>query len=220
MIEYNKPICVMVNAMCQLGRVTGCPDIWLNMTLGVSCEGVSGWDWHLKGRMSEADWVDLIPSNEGLNRIKGWVREKLAFPGGASDKELTCQCRRLHRRWFDPWVGKIPLEEGMAPHSSILAWGIPLREEPDRLQSIVSNRVGHNWSDLTRTREKPHSLCLSLGWGSGLLLPWTWTHTRTYQSLGFPGSLAFKLRLGLTPSTPLFSRLLDSDWNYTSPQGL
>ena len=26
---------------------------------------------------------------------------------------------------FDPWVGKIPLEEGMATHSSILAWRIP-----------------------------------------------------------------------------------------------
>ena len=27
---------------------------------------------------------------------------------------------------FDPWVGKIPLEEGMATHSSILAWRIPM----------------------------------------------------------------------------------------------
>ena len=27
---------------------------------------------------------------------------------------------------FDPWAGKIPLEEGMATHSSILAWRIPM----------------------------------------------------------------------------------------------
>ena len=28
------------------------------------------------------------------------------------------------RHKFDPWIGKIPLEEGMATHSSILAWRI------------------------------------------------------------------------------------------------
>ena len=41
-----------------------------------------------------------------------------------------------------------PLEEGMATHSSILAWRIQWTEEPGRLQSIGSHRVGHNWSDL------------------------------------------------------------------------
>ena len=30
---------------------------------------------------------------------------------------------------FDAWVGKIPLEEGMATHSSILAWRIPTNRE-------------------------------------------------------------------------------------------
>ena len=34
-----------------------------------------------------------------------------------------------------------PLEEGMATHSSILAWRIPWTEEPDGLQSIGSQRV-------------------------------------------------------------------------------
>ena len=33
----------------------------------------------------------------------------------------------------------------MAPHSSTLAWKIPWAEEPRRLQSIGSLRVGHNW---------------------------------------------------------------------------
>ena len=37
-----------------------------------------------------------------------------------------------------------PLEEGMATHSSILAWRIPWIEEPGRLQSIRSQRIGHN----------------------------------------------------------------------------
>ena len=37
--------------------------------------------------------------------------------------------------------GEDPLEEGMATHSSILAWRIPWTEEPGRLQSIGSHRV-------------------------------------------------------------------------------
>ena len=43
---------------------------------------------------------------------------------------------------------KDPLEKEMATHSSILAWRIPWTEEPDRLQSIGSQRVGHDWGDL------------------------------------------------------------------------
>jgi len=31
-----------------------------------------------------------------------------AFPGGAVIKEPACQCRRLKRCWFNPWVGKLP----------------------------------------------------------------------------------------------------------------
>ena len=42
-----------------------------------------------------------------------------------------------------------PLEEGMATHSSILAWRIPWTEEPGRLQSTGSQRVGHDWATVT-----------------------------------------------------------------------
>ena len=42
-------------------------------------------------------------------------------------------------------VSGIQLEMTMAPHSSTLAWKIPWREEPGRLQSMGLLRVGHNW---------------------------------------------------------------------------
>ena len=46
------------------------------------------------------------------------------------------------------WVRSLgqedPLEEGMATHSSILAWRIPWIEEPGRLQSMGLQRVGHD----------------------------------------------------------------------------
>ena len=41
-----------------------------------------------------------------------------------------------------------PLEEGMATHSSILAWRIPWTEEPGGLESMGSQRVRHDWSNL------------------------------------------------------------------------
>ena len=37
-----------------------------------------------------------------------------------------------------------PLEKGMVTHSSILSWRIPWTEEPNRLQPIQSQRVGHD----------------------------------------------------------------------------
>ena len=40
-----------------------------------------------------------------------------------------------------------PLEDGIATHSSILAQRIPWTEEPGGLQSVGSQRVGHEWSD-------------------------------------------------------------------------
>ena len=42
--------------------------------------------------------------------------------------------------WIDP------LEKEIATHSSILAWKIPWMEEPGRLQSMGSQRVGHDWA--------------------------------------------------------------------------
>ena len=64
------------------------------------------------------------------------------------ERELKClpgmwetQVRTLG--WEDP------LEKEMATHSSTLAWKIPWTKEPSRLQSMGSQRVGHNSGDFT-----------------------------------------------------------------------
>ena len=48
----------------------------------------------------------------------------------------------------ETWVRSLgredPLEKEMATHSSTLAWKIPWTEKPGRLQSMGSQRVGHN----------------------------------------------------------------------------
>jgi len=58
--------------------------------------------------------------------------------------ESACNAGATGDNRFDPWVRKISLEEGMATHSSILAWRVPWPEEPGRLQSMGSQRVRHN----------------------------------------------------------------------------
>ena len=68
---------------------------------------------------------------------------------GASGKEPTCQCRRYKSRGLWSLRREDPLEEDMAIHSSILAWRIPRTEEPGGLQSMGSQRVGHDWATFT-----------------------------------------------------------------------
>ena len=65
------------------------------------------------------------------------------FPGGSDGKASAYNAYHVG----DP--GSIPgsedlLEKEMATHSSILAWKIPWTEEPGRLQSKGSQRVGHD----------------------------------------------------------------------------
>ena len=50
------------------------------------------------------------------------------------------------------------LEKEMATHANALAWRIPGTEEPGRLQSMGSHRVGHNGSDLAAAAAVPLSL--------------------------------------------------------------
>ena len=70
--------------------------------------------------------------------------------GSAPDKRISLVAqivKRLSTMW-ETWVRSLGwedlLEKEMAIHSSTLAWKIPCTEEPDRLQSMGSQRVGHN----------------------------------------------------------------------------
>ena len=50
----------------------------------------------------------------------------------------------MQENWVQPLGWEDPLEKGMAMHSSLLAWEIPWTEDPERLQSIGLQRVGHD----------------------------------------------------------------------------
>ena len=50
--------------------------------------------------------------------------------------------QEMEEMWVQSLDLEDPLEEEMATHSSILAWEIPWTEEPGRLQSTGSQRIG------------------------------------------------------------------------------
>ena len=50
----------------------------------------------------------------------------------------------MQETWVQSLGQEDPLEKEIATHSSILAWRIPWTEEPDELQSMGLQRVGHN----------------------------------------------------------------------------
>ena len=65
---------------------------------------------------------------------------------GTSLVAQTVKCLPI---MWETWVWSLgqedPLEKEMATHSSTLAWKIPWTEEPGGLQSMGSQRVGHDW---------------------------------------------------------------------------
>ena len=50
----------------------------------------------------------------------------------------------MRETWVQSLGWEDPLEKEMATHSSTLAWKIPWMEEPGRLQSMGSQRLGHD----------------------------------------------------------------------------
>ena len=59
------------------------------------------------------------------------------------DNEFVIVLLLIYIHWN---LGRCAGEKAMAPHSSTLAWKIPWTEEPGRLQSMGSLRLGHDWA--------------------------------------------------------------------------
>ena len=67
------------------------------------------------------------------------VHHYLGFPRGLVLKNLPANSMQVQSLYCED-----PLEKEMATHSSILAWEISWMEEPDGLQFLGLQRVGHN----------------------------------------------------------------------------
>ena len=105
-------------------------------------------------------WISILETtqNKALlcyrNRKKNFIMEScwfdskhnnMGFPVAQTVKNLAAVKGTL----VQSMVWKDLLEKGMDTHSSILAWRFPQTEEPGGLQSMGSQRVGHNWATNT-----------------------------------------------------------------------
>ena len=79
---------------------------------------------------------------------KGLLRRSIAIWSALLYCSLVAQeVKNLLATWETQVLSlgqKDPLEKGMATHSNILAWEISWAEEPGGLESMGSQRVGHN----------------------------------------------------------------------------
>ena len=103
------------------------------------------------------DWLDLLAVQGTLKSLLQHHRSKASilwcsafFIDQLSHPYMTTGKTIALTTWT--FVGKLSLlfstlsrVKAMAPHSSILAWKTPWTEEPGRLQSMGSRRVGHDW---------------------------------------------------------------------------
>ena len=81
-------------------------------------------------------------------RLSNWSDSPKSFLGSVVKNLLAMQ--EMQELQVQSLGQEDPLEEGMATHSSVLAWRIPWTEEPGRLQSTGSQRVRHDWIDLAQ----------------------------------------------------------------------
>ena len=130
---------------------------WRQEEKGTTEDEMVGWHYRLDGYEFEQT-PGVGDGQGGLACCRPWgckesdTTERLSWTeDGASGKEPTCRQHRRHETWVPSLGREDPLEKGMATHSSHLAWRIPWTEESGGLESKVSWRVGHNWSDLAPT---------------------------------------------------------------------
>ena len=78
------------------------------------------------------------------HNIKIQLQPLRGFPGGSAVRNLLANAGEAQGLWIGSLGQEDPLEEGMATHSSILAWRIPWREEPGWLQSMGCKESGYD----------------------------------------------------------------------------
>ena len=109
-----------------------------------------------KSRTWLSDWTELNTWDNLWCEV--WFQlnflELYQFPNAIYQKKsivfaFTYSAALSYRKFIYVFIHMsiyIPEEKAMAPHSNTFAWKIPWTEEPDRLQSLGSRKVGHDWA--------------------------------------------------------------------------
>ena len=99
--------------------------------------------WGGEGGLWSGRVRDVPRAGLSLMCLMGSFPDGLGFRGGSAAKTAPA-VQETQETQFRSLGQEDPLEEGMATHSSILAWKITWTEGPGGLQSKGSQRVGHD----------------------------------------------------------------------------
>ena len=110
----------------------------------------------------------------------GWFA-LLYFPGGSGAKN-TPAVQETRETQVQPLGREDPLE-GVATHSSMLAWEILWTEEPGGLQSKQSKRVRHNWTDWAHGRNQDYIVKIKKKKKFIYIYIYIYTHTHIYDAI-------------------------------------
>ena len=109
-------------------------------------------------------WSESLVASLG---IFWFTVRQMGFPGGASDKEPACQCRRCKRCRFDPWIRKISWRRAWQPPLVFLPG------EPHGPRGLVGYIPwDHRESDATRWPTHTHTHTHEFTTVSNHLCPW------------------------------------------------
>ena len=99
--------------------------------------------------------ITLVTCEIECNCVLVWTFFGIAFLWVSLMAQMVKLLPAMQETWVPSLGQEDPLEKEMATYSSTLAWKIPWTEKPGRLQSMESQRVGHDWMT---------SLSLGLEW--------------------------------------------------------
>ena len=103
---------------------------------------------------------------------------------------------------WETWVRSLgwedPLEKGTATHSSNFAWRFPRTEEPGMLQSMGSQRAGHDWAAFTSLCP---TFCNTMDCSPRLFCPWDFPYKNSGMGCHFLLQGIF-LTQGIEPMSP------------------
>ena len=131
--DASSPV-TLIRALTKLMRASS---LWPHLVLITS----HFLNHHMVGLVFQHVNLEITQTSLSIHLSVGvQVTSMSSYDQGLNAGLLNCREILYHRSH----------QGSMAPHSSLLAWRIPWTEEPGRLQSTGSHRVGHHRSNLTR----------------------------------------------------------------------
>ena len=98
------------------------------------------WSQNIQALWEESQLILLLPVE-----MEDWISLHFCWFGASLVAQMVKNLPAMQETRVQSLRQEDPLEKGMATHFRILAWRISLTETPSRLQSVGSQRVGHEW---------------------------------------------------------------------------